>query len=151
MSYAVRLFCTLSVMFLCVCLNPAEAPLFADESADAKDDAKAKTKSKFEQLTEGMTKHEGMWTCYSKDQKLLVDLKSADLSKDYIILTSIAQGISQGMVLGGMSWGFGDEVIWTFKKVGEKIHVIRRNVRFRAKPNSPEASAVRNRVRIRSV
>jgi hypothetical protein len=144
MSHAVRLFCTLFLILLGICLIPVEAQLFAaEESEESKDDSKAKPKSKFEQLTEGMTRHEGMWTCYSKDQKLFVDLKSADLSKDYIILTSIAQGISQGMVLGGMSWGFGDEVIWTFKKVGEKIHVIRRNVRFRAKPDSPEASAVR--------
>ncbi|MEZ6147647.1 MAG: zinc-dependent metalloprotease [Planctomycetaceae bacterium] len=86
---------------------------------------------------------QGMWTIYSKDQKLLVDLKSSDLGKDYIILTSIARGISKGMVLGGMTWGDGDEVIWTFKKVGDKIHVIRRNVRFKAKPDSPESNAVR--------
>jgi hypothetical protein len=46
------------------------------------------------------------------------------------------------MVIAGMSWGFGDDVIWTFRKSGEKIYVMRRNVRFRANPNSPEASAV---------
>ena len=31
----------------------------------------------------------------------------------------IAKGISSGQVLGGMSWGFGDDAVWTFKKVGE--------------------------------
>jgi hypothetical protein len=102
-----------------------------------------KEKSKFAQLTTGLTKREGMWTTYSKDQQLLVDLKTSDLSKEYIVLTSIARGISSGWVLGGMSWNFGDDIIWTFRKVGDKLHVIRRNVRFRAKDKSPEASAVK--------
>ncbi|MGD9853933.1 MAG: zinc-dependent metalloprotease [Planctomycetaceae bacterium] len=137
------------LVLLGVCLGPAVSPLRADDEADdssepeAKSDSTDKAKSKLDQLIEGMTKHEGMWTSYSKDQKLLVDLKNSDLDKEYIVLASIAQGISRGWVLGGMSWGFGDEVIWTFKKVGEKVHVIRRNVRFRAKPKSPESSAVR--------
>jgi hypothetical protein len=42
-----------------------------------------------------------------------------------------------------MSWGFGDDVIWTFKKVGDKLHVLRRNVRFKAKEGTPEAEAVK--------
>ena len=114
--------------------------LSAQESAEKK----PAPKSKFDQAIEGAKKHEGkMWTVYSKDQKLLVDLKTSNLSKEYIVLTSIARGISQGMVLGGMSWGFGDDVIWTFRKVDDKIHVIRRNVRFRAKQGSPEADAVK--------
>ncbi len=102
-----------------------------------------KTPSKFDTLTKGMKKIDGMWTMYHNDQKLYVALKSSDLSKNYIVLTSIARGVSSGMVLGGMSWGFGDDVIWTFKKVGEKIHVIHRNVRFRAKAGTTEADAVK--------
>jgi len=59
------------------------------------------------------------------------------------VLTSIAKGISRGMVLGGMTWGFGDDVLWSFSKAGEKLHVMRRNVRFKATPGSPEGSAVK--------
>ncbi len=65
------------------------------------------------------------------------------LGQNYIVLVSIAKGVSRGSVLGGMSWGFGDDIIWTFNKVGDKLHVIRRNVRFKANPGSPEASAVK--------
>ena len=83
-----------------------------------------------------------MFTLYQKDQKLLVHIKTSDLSKNYIVITSIARGISSGQVLGGMSWGFGDDAVWTFKKVGEKLHVLRRNVRFKAKKGTPEAEAV---------
>ncbi|MFO1093145.1 MAG: zinc-dependent metalloprotease [Planctomycetaceae bacterium] len=102
--------------------------------------------SKFEQVTKGLTRrdHGGdeMWVMYHNDQQLLVELDGGDLQQEYIILTSIARGIGSGMVIGGMSWNFEDDAIWTFRKSGEKIYVLRRNVRFRATPNSPEASAV---------
>ncbi|NQT36127.1 MAG: zinc-dependent metalloprotease, partial [Planctomycetes bacterium] len=43
---------------------------------------------------------------------------------------------------GGMSWGFGDDWLWQFRKVEERIQVVRRNVRFTAAKGSPEARAV---------
>lgn len=104
--------------------------------------AQEAAKSKFEQLIEKKKKVEGMWTIYHNDQQMLVELSNDALRKEYIILPSIARGISQGLVLGGMSWGFGDDVIWSFKKTDEKLFILQRNVRFRAKANSPEAAAV---------
>lgn len=102
--------------------------------------------SKFEQVTKGLTRRdrggEEMWVMYHNDQQLLVELDAGDLQQEYIILTSIAQGIGSGMVIGGMSWNFEDDAIWTFRKSGEKIYVLRRNVRYRAAPDSPEATAV---------
>jgi Met-zincin/Domain of unknown function (DUF5117) len=97
--------------------------------------------SKFEQLTKGTKKVEGLWTAYFKDQQILVELKQSQLGQDFLMLSSIARGVSQGMVIGGIMWG--DDVLWSFRKVGDKIHVLRRNVKFKAKPGSPEASAVR--------
>lgn len=97
--------------------------------------------SKFEAAIAGAKKAEGLWTIYHKDQQVLVDLKANQLDKDYVVLSSIARGISAGLVIGGMTWG--DDVIWNFRKVGDKMHVIRKNVRFKAKPGSPEANAVK--------
>ena len=31
-----------------------------------------------------------------------------------------------------MTWGFGDDWIWQFRKVDDRIQIVRRNVRFRA-------------------
>lgn len=98
---------------------------------------------KMADLVKDMKKSTGLFDLYQKDQKLLVHIKSSALSKNYIVITSIAKGISSGQVLGGMSWGFGDDAVWTFKKVGKKLHVLRRNVRFKAKKGSPEAEAVK--------
>lgn len=109
--------------------NVGPPPVFAEE--------------KLAEATKGMEKSEGLFTLYHKDQKLLVHIKNSALSKNYIVITSIAKGISSGRVLGGMSWGFGDDAVWTFKKVGDKLHVLRRNVRFKAKKGTPEAEAVK--------
>jgi hypothetical protein len=116
-------------------------PVFAQNAAPA--NPAPPQKSPFEQMTTGMKKVDGLWTLYHKDQQLLVEISPAHLNQNFIVLTSIARGISAGQVLGGMTWGFGDDVIWSFAKVGEKLHVLRRNVRFRANPGSPEASAVK--------
>ncbi|MBI5758923.1 MAG: zinc-dependent metalloprotease [Planctomycetales bacterium] len=103
----------------------------------------AAPKSPYETLLTGAKKVEGMWTLHQKDQQLFLELSPSQLNQNYLVVISIAKGISRGQVLGGMSWGFGDDPIWAFQKVGEKIHVLRRNVRFRAAPNSPEANAVK--------
>ena len=99
--------------------------------------------SKLATLTKGMTKVSGAWTMYHNDQKLLVMLTSSQLNKDFMVVTSIARGISSGDILGGMSWGFGDDALWTFRKVGDKLHLLRRNVRFKAKSGTPESNAVK--------
>ena len=31
-----------------------------------------------------------------------------------------------------MSWGFGDDWVWQFRKVDDNVHIVRRNVRFKA-------------------
>jgi hypothetical protein len=104
--------------------------------------AQAQEKSKFDQLTEGKTKVTGLWNVYHKDQQLLVEIKDGMLGREYIVLPSIAKGVSTGQVIGGMSWGFGDDIIWTFRKSEDKLFLIRRNVRYKAKDKSPEATAV---------
>ena len=80
---------------------------------------------------------------HQKGTKLYAEISSKQLNKDLIVLISIARGIGQGSLLGGMSWGFGDDWIWQFRKVDKNIQVIRRNVRFVAKAGTPEANAVK--------
>ncbi len=110
----------------------------------AQDPAMPPGASPFDAATKGTKKVEGgLFTMYYKDQQLLVDVSPGHLGQNFIVLASIAKGVSQGDVLGGMSWGFGDDVIWTFNKSGEKLQVLRRNVRFKANPGSPESTAVK--------
>ncbi len=84
----------------------------------------------------------GMWTMHHKADKLIWEIGSGDYNSEYIVLIAISRGIAQGQLLGGMTWSDGDDWVWQFRKVGDNIHVIRKNVRFKANANSPESRAV---------
>lgn len=84
----------------------------------------------------------GLWTVYQKGQNLYWEISPSDYSAEYIVLISISRGIGQGQILGGMSWGFGDDWVWQVRKIGENVHIVRKNVRFKANANSPESKAV---------
>src|SRR5579871_6257702 len=75
---------------------------------------------------------DGLVKLYQKETKLYAELSTSQLNKDFIVLTSIARGIGEAPLLGGMTWGFGDDWLWQFRKVDDNIQVVRRNVRFRA-------------------
>jgi hypothetical protein len=116
--------------------------LAAIASARAAATSSASPKSKLDMVTEGMKSADGLFKMWYNDQRLLILIKSSDLDKEFIVLTSIAKGISRNDVIGGMYLGFDDDVLWVFKKVGDNLHVLRRNVRFLASPGTPEADAV---------
>ena len=79
-----------------------------------------------------------------KEDKLLIEVPQKQLGKEFFISISIAQGIGSRSLLGGMSWGDGDDWVWSFRKRADKLQIVRKNVRFFAKNGSPEANAVAN-------
>ena len=85
----------------------------------------------------------GLFKMHRKDDKLYCELSSAQYNSEYLVLISIARGIGDGMLLGGMTWNMGDEWVWKFRKVDNRVHILRKNTRFRAKDGSPEATALK--------
>lgn len=88
-------------------------------------------------------KIDGVVTLHLSDEKLFAELKPSDLNKDFIVLITIAKGIGQSPLLGGYSWNFDDNWVWQFRKQGDNIQIVRRNVRFKAKAGTPTAEAVK--------
>ncbi len=84
----------------------------------------------------------GLLQLHQRGNNLFVELMPGDYNAEYIVLMAISRGIGQGQLLGGMTWSMGDDWIWQFRKIGENVHIIRKNVRFKADANSPEARAV---------
>ena len=129
--------------------NPSDAAAVSGEST--KTESTPKTTSapkpsppKHVSILKDAKAHPGLFTVYQKENKLYGELTSGNYSAEYIVLISIARGIGQGSLLGGMSWGFGDDWVWQFRKVDNRVMIIRKNVRFKAKPGSREAYAVKN-------
>jgi hypothetical protein len=107
--------------------------------------APAKPKSKYppyEEVLKDTQKVAGLITLYRKDDRLLAELDAKNLNRDLIVLITIARGIGQSPIVGGFSWQFGDDAVWQFRRAGERIHLVRRNVRFTADKGSPDAQAV---------
>jgi hypothetical protein len=107
--------------------------------------ASAKPKPKyppFAEVIKDVTTSEGLITLHRKDDQLFAEIGPRQLDRDYIVLTTIARGIGQTPIVGGFSWGFGDDAVWQFRKAGENIQLVRRNVRFTAERDSPTAKAV---------
>ena len=85
---------------------------------------------------------EGLIKLHRKDMKLFGELSPGDLNKDLIVVIAIARGIAEKPLLGGMSWGFGNDWVWQFRKTDDRIQIVRRNVRFRAAKGTPQEKAV---------
>jgi hypothetical protein len=86
---------------------------------------------------------EGIIKLYRKENKLFAELTPGDLNKDFIVAIAVARGIAERPLLGGMTWGSGDDDwIWQFRKVEDRIQIVRRNIRFRANKGSPAEKAV---------
>jgi hypothetical protein len=84
----------------------------------------------------------GLITLHRKDSRLLAEISPSDLNKDFIVAIAIARGIGQTPLLGGMTVHFDDTWVWQFRKAEDRIHVVRRNVRFRAGKGTPQEKAV---------
>ncbi len=149
-------------LFVAISAHAAEAPAEKSESETVSSDKAATTgtsttaakpattssttsstsTSKHVALLKDAKKIEGLLPLYWKEEKLYAELSSSSLSREYVVLLAIARGIGKRPLYGGMTWSLGDDWVWKFRKVNKRIHVIRRNVRFKATKGKPIASAV---------
>ncbi len=85
---------------------------------------------------------EGLFKIYRKDSKLYAELGPSNLNRDYLVVMAIARGIAEAPLIGGMSLDFGNDWVWQFRKVDDRIQIVRRNLRFRANKGTPTEKAV---------
>lgn len=89
-------------------------------------------------------KVDGLIPQHHKGARLFYELSPQHYNGEYIVLISISRGVGKYPLYGGFSWGFGDDWVWKFRKVDDRVHVIRSNVRFKADSGKPEARAVKH-------
>ncbi|MCC6123656.1 MAG: zinc-dependent metalloprotease [Pirellulales bacterium] len=86
---------------------------------------------------------EGVIKLYRKESRLFAELTPGELNRDFIVAIALARGIAEKPLLGGMTLGGGsDDWVWQFRKVEDRIQIVRRNVRFRANKGTPTEKAV---------
>jgi hypothetical protein len=92
----------------------------------------------FDTVVKGAKSYDGLFRLYQKDDQLLIEIKPSQLDTPFLCPISIARGLGQG----GHMLNSGEQWVLVFRKVGDRLFLIRRNVRFKAEPGSAVAKAV---------
>ncbi len=92
----------------------------------------------FDKVVDKAKIFEGLFKLYQKDDHVYAELQSHQLDRMFMVTTALAKG----MGMGGHTLNSDEQWVITFKRVGDKIHLIRRNVHFKAASNLPVARAV---------
>jgi hypothetical protein len=100
--------------------------------------AEAKKFEDFDTLTKGAKESEGLFRLHLKDDRLLAEIRPDQFDKPMLLPVAISRGAG----LGGHTLNFDEQWVVYFHRVGDRVHLVRRNVRFQAKPGSPAALAV---------
>lgn len=124
----------------------------AEENKEAKKEKTEKNTEKedsdkpkpFDEVVPDAVKVPGLIDLYQKKDSLYAEITSGQLDKDYIIVISIARGIGNEAIYAGESLrSNGDDMIWQFRKVDDRIMIVRRNFRYQADSGTPEEKSVK--------
>lgn len=122
--------------FLLVLLAAAfvAAPVLAEPG----DDPPAQKFGDFNKLVKGAKEIDGLFTMYQKDDHVYMEIMQHQFDKPLLAPIAIAKGLGSG----GATLNDDEQWVLMFRRVGDKVHLIRRNVRYKAAPNTPTAKAV---------
>ena len=94
------------------------------------------------EILKGAERVDGFLPLYRKDSQVYALVKPDQFDSDLIVLISIARGIATRPLFAGATWDFGNDWVCQFRRVDDKVQFVRRNIRYRARPGTPEALAV---------
>ena len=118
-----------SIFVLAVVLQ--SATVFAAQEKNEKEDPKEKTIPTIAEKIEGMQRFEGYFPFYWDAKKGAVLMEIKEWNRDFLYVHSLATGLGSNPV--GLDRGqLGDEKVVHFRRVGPKVMLMQRNLRFRA-------------------
>jgi len=89
----------------------------------------------------------GLFHLWQRDDRVYIELAPEQFDRPYFFSTNLDQGLGENRFLAGLmtssqTRGFGGPLIVSFRKVGNNVQLVARNVKFTAQPGTPEARAV---------
>ncbi len=93
----------------------------------------------FNELTKDSKKYEGFITLHEKEQHLYAEIKPQQLEQPILAPIVIARGSANA----GSPLNFGDEWVLMFRRVDDKLQLIRKNIHFTAATGTPLDKAVK--------
>jgi Met-zincin/Domain of unknown function (DUF5117) len=92
----------------------------------------------FDKVVAGAKTYEGLFKLYQKDERVLAELQPQQFEHSYLCAISLARG---GMDQAGWILNGDEQWVIEFRRVGEKVHLVRKNVRYKGN-NGPLARAL---------
>ena len=94
--------------------------------------------AEFAAISKGSKTYDGLIKLYQKDENLYAELQPQHLNKPLLCPIAVAKGAG----MGGSTLNFDEQWVLLFKRVNDKVHLVRRNVHHKAKAGSPTQRAV---------
>src|SRR5437016_5132986 len=111
------------------------SPVFAEPGVDEPGPPKF---GDFSKLVKGAREIDGLFKLHQKDDHVYMEIQPQQFDKPLMAPIAIARGLGSG----GTTLNDDDQWVLVFRRVGDRVHLIRRNVRYQAKPGTPAAKAV---------
>lgn len=131
-----------TALLLVVSLNPVagqappSTPLPLPKAGLA--DGPEKKYEDFSKLVAGAKEHDGLFKLWHKEDRVYAEILPHQFERPFLCPIAIARG----MGMGGHTLNFDEQWVLLFRRVGDRVHVVRRNVRFQARKGTPVARAV---------
>jgi hypothetical protein len=85
----------------------------------------------------------GLFNIWQKDDKVWLEIGPDQFDHPFFFKSAVNQGIGEHRIFGGaMTYPIGVAQIVVFHKHGQSVQLIAKNVKYTAKPGTPEARAV---------
>ena len=131
--------CVIAFSYYCYSID-AQETTEQGQTAATKETTKKKTEyDDFAKVIEDSKSYQGLYRLYQKKENLYCEIQPNQLNKPFLCMLSISRGIGSGRILSGMTM---DEWLLEWRRVGDRVHLVRKNVRFRAKKGTPIGHAV---------
>jgi hypothetical protein len=92
----------------------------------------------FDSVVKGAREYDGLFKLFHKEEQVFAEIKPNQFNQPFLCPIAIARGLAQG----GDTLNFGEQWVLVFRRVGDRVFLVRRNVRFQARPGSAVAKAV---------
>ena len=93
----------------------------------------------YNEVTRGAEKFTGFFNLYRTNDTLYGEIQPGQFEQPFMVPMAIARGLA----LAGQPLNFGDEWILLFRRAGDKVNLVRRNIHYKAPDNTPLQKAVR--------
>ena len=116
--------------------SAASAPPPAAPAAPAANPAAPKP---FKDVIKDAKEHKGYFTLYQKDEKVWMEIRPEQFGKPFFFSNSVANAVGErGLYASSMQGSDHAE----FRKIGNQVQLIARNMAFHATPGTPQAHAL---------